>query len=99
MSRRRTSSWMNNERAPTGCGTTSIIFVRTKAAPKMTDIVHYEIPLESWVMRSTHSYIRNRIHGIFEHRRKVLEQLFPQNDQGTMTMFATWAMGPFCKRA
>lgn len=44
---------------------------------EMTDIVHYEIPLGKLGDALNALYIRNRIHGIFEHRRKVLEQLFP----------------------
>jgi ligand-binding SRPBCC domain-containing protein len=49
-----------------------------KSGTEMTDIVHYEIPLGKLGDALNALYIRNRIHGIFEHRRKVLEQLFPQ---------------------
>lgn len=44
---------------------------------EMTDIVHYEIPM-GWIGDLLNRlFIRKRVHGIFSHRSKVLEELFP----------------------
>lgn len=52
-------------------------FEEVKGGVMMTDILHYRIPLGLVGKLLGAMFIDSKVNGIFEHRTKVLEQMFP----------------------